>query len=241
MGEPSVDTGVARTRGKRRREKRDPDATRRALLEAGARLFPEKGYDGVSVEEIATRARVNKALISYHFGGKRGLYVAALESAFAEMAARLVAIEAETAEARDGLHRLFRAFEKMTRERPDFPTLFLRDAVSSGIEPAVVPHLLKIVGVTRRLAERGLREGVFRRVDPLLLHFGLVGSLAFFFGTAAARQRARAAGLLPFAPPTPKAFISHLEEMTLRGLAPAPSAVGKTQRKSHKKRKGARS
>jgi TetR/AcrR family transcriptional regulator len=234
-------TSLARTPRRRRRDKRDPHATRRALLEAGAHLFPEKGYDGVSVEEIARRAKVNKALISYHFGGKRGLYVAGLESAFAEMAARLVAIEADTAEARDGLHRLLGAFEKMTRERPDFPALFLRDAVSSGIEPAVVPHLLKIVGVTRRLAERGVREGVFRRVDPLLLHFGLVGSLAFFFGTAAARHEARAAGLLPFASPTPKAFIRHVEEMTLRGLTPAPPAVRKTPRESQRKRKGARS
>ena len=224
---------LARPRRQKSRDKRDPSATRRALLEAGTRLFPEKGFDGVSVEDLATRAGVNKALISYHFGGKRGLYVAVLESAFAEMAERLIAVEATASDAREGLHRFLETFEAMTRERPDFPTLFLREAVSAGIDPAVAPHLLKILGVTRRLARRGVREGVFRRVDPLLLHFGLVGSLAFYFGTEPARQRARGAGLLPFEPPTPGAFIRHLEELTLRGLAPDPS--------SGTKRKGARS
>ncbi len=95
--------------------------------------------------------------------------------------------------------------------------------------------MLEIMSVTRRLAQRGRREGVFRRVDPVLFHFGLVGALGFFFATEGARRRARAAGHLPFDMPSPEAFVRYLEEMTLRGLAPGPSPL-KTR-----KRKGARS
>jgi len=138
---------------------------------------------------------------------------------------------AEVLQASDGDE----AIAVMTKERPDFPTLFLRELLSSGIEPPVVPHLLEILAVTRGLAERGRREGVFRRVDPLLFHFGLVGALAFFFATEGPRQRARAAGQLPFEMPTAQAFVRYLEEMTLRGLAPGPSPT------RSKKRKGARS
>lgn len=217
----------------RKAEKRDPQATRCALLEAGAELFSEKGYDAVSVEDLARRAGVNKALISYHFGGKRGLYVAVLESGFAEMADRLGVVE-DAAHAREGLHRFFGVFEDMTRSRSGFPALFVREAVSKGIEPAVVPHLLAIMGITRRLAERGRREGLFRKVDPLLFHFSLVGALGFFFATEPARHRATAH--VPFEMPSPRAFIHHLEEMTLRGLAPGPSP---TKQQSNK-RKGAR-
>ena len=230
-----MSTSVAMRQSRKGREKRDPLATRRALLEAGAHLFPRRGFDGVSIEDLAERSGVNKALVSYHFGGKRGLYVAGLESAFAEMANRLRAIGDEAVDAQEGLHRFFQAFEAMTRERPDFPTLFLRELVSTGIEPAVVPHLLEIMAVTRRLAERGRREGVFRRVDPVLFHFGLVGALGFFFATEGARRRAREAGHLPFEMPSPRAFVRYLEEMTLRGLAPGP-APART-----KKRKGTRS
>jgi AcrR family transcriptional regulator len=204
------------------------------LLEAGAYLFPERGFDGVSVEDLAARARVNKALISYHFGGKRGLYVAVLESSFAEMARRLRSIE-EAGDAREGLRRFFAAFETLTSERPDFPALFLREAVSKGIDPAVVPHLLEIIGITRRLAERGHREGLFRHVDPLLFHFSLVGALGFFFATEPARRRA--ARHVPLEMPSPHAFIRHLEEMTLRGLSPESWPATKKPRK----RKGARS
>jgi AcrR family transcriptional regulator len=230
-----VDDKAPRRQKKTRREKRDADATRRALLTAGAELFPERGFDGVSVEDLAQRAGVNKALISYHFGGKRGLYAAVLASGFAAVAERLRGVE-DAADAREGLHRFFGVFEEMTRERPDFPVLFLREAVSRGIEPAVVPHLLEIIGTSRHLAERGHREGLFRKVDPLLFHFNLVGSLAFFLATEPARRRA--APHLPFEMPSPSAFLRHLQEMTLRGLDPGPSAL--TKAKSLEK-KGARS
>jgi TetR/AcrR family transcriptional regulator len=206
--------------GRREREKRDPEATRQALLRAGVELFSERGFDGVPIEEVADRAGVNKALISYHFRGKRGLYVAILDSAFRAMAERLKAIEAGAPSASEALHGYVRAFEQMTRERPGFPTLFLREVLCAGIEPALLPHLLEIIGVSRRLAERGAREGLFRRVDPLLMHFGLIGSLVFFFATEPARRKAAAAGDVPFAMPTVDAFLRYLEELTLRGLAP---------------------
>ena len=205
---------------RREREKRDPEATRQALLHAGAELFSERGFDGVPIEEVAARAGVNKALISYHFRGKRGLYVAILASAFAAMSERLRAIEADAPGAREALHAYVQAFGQVTRERRGFPTLFLREVLSTGIDPAVLPHLLEIIGVSRRLAERGTREGLFRRVDPLLMHFGLVGSLVFFFATEPARRRAAAQGRVPFPMPDSSAFLGYLEELTLRGLAP---------------------
>ena len=218
---------MSRPPKRREREKRDPGATRAALLRAGAKLFSERGFDGVSIEDLADHAAVNKALISYHFGGKRRLYRAVLESSFATMVDRLKAIEAAAPDTRQALRGLMQAFEALRRDHPDFPTLFLREVLSTGVEPSVIPHLVAIIGFSRRLAERGVHEGVFRRVDPLLLHFGLVGSLAFFFATEPARRKAVAEGLVPFEMPQPKAFLRYVEELTLRGLAPdRPAARG---------------
>jgi TetR/AcrR family transcriptional regulator len=217
---------IAREAGKgdtgRERERRDPQATRQALLHAAEELFSDRGFDGVPIEDIAARAGVNKALISYHFRGKRGLYGAVLESAFADMAARVESIEAAARDAGEALHGVVEAFTAVARERPGFPTLFVREVLSTGLDPAVLPYLVRIVGVSRRLVERGAREGLFRRVDPLLLHFALVGSLVFFFSTERARQRAVADGLVPFAMPDPGTFARFVEETTVRGLAPSP-------------------
>lgn len=47
--------------------------TKEKVLYAAATLFNNKGFDGTSVREIAQRADVNSALISYYFGSKKGL------------------------------------------------------------------------------------------------------------------------------------------------------------------------
>ena len=58
--------------------KRNADATREALLEAARKLFGAKGYDSVGLREIAGEAGVNIALINRYFGGKQGLFEAAV-------------------------------------------------------------------------------------------------------------------------------------------------------------------
>ena len=202
------------------REKRDPEATRQALVAAGASLFGEKGYDGVSIEDVALRAGVNKALISYHFHGKRGLYGEILAHGFREIAGRMEAVEARAKDAAVAVHDLLQVFDTFRRERPEFPGLFMREVLSTGIEPRVAPHLVAIIGVVRRIAARGEREGIFRRVDPMLLHFGLIGPLVFFAATEPARRRAAAEHGFPFVMPQMPEFLDYLEDLTLRGLAP---------------------
>ena len=55
-------------------DKRDPERTRAALLDAALAEFAAHGRAGARTSVIAARAGVNKQLISHHFGGKLGLY-----------------------------------------------------------------------------------------------------------------------------------------------------------------------
>jgi AcrR family transcriptional regulator len=71
---PDADAAAGGTR-----RRNDAQASRRALLEAGAALFDERGYQGATVRDIGERAGVDPALIARYFGGKEGLYLAALE------------------------------------------------------------------------------------------------------------------------------------------------------------------
>ena len=48
--------------------------SRVALLDAAKELFATKGYSGTKVRDIVQKAKVNVSLISYHFGGKEGIY-----------------------------------------------------------------------------------------------------------------------------------------------------------------------
>lgn len=59
---------------------RKAEATRRALIAAGIEGFAEHGFEAASVRDITASAEVNQGAITYHFGGKEGLYRAVLET-----------------------------------------------------------------------------------------------------------------------------------------------------------------
>ena len=74
----------------KRREVRRPPRTRERvrmsgqerreqLLDVGRKLFAEKGFDAVTVEEIAAKADVSKPVVYEHFGGKEGLYAVVVD------------------------------------------------------------------------------------------------------------------------------------------------------------------
>jgi AcrR family transcriptional regulator len=52
--------------------------TKRRLLQGAREAFAQHGLDDATVRDICTRAGVNVAAVSYHFGGKEKLYAAVL-------------------------------------------------------------------------------------------------------------------------------------------------------------------
>ncbi|WP_218779947.1 TetR/AcrR family transcriptional regulator [Cellulomonas iranensis] len=62
----------------RRRSK--VDRTRADLLDAAARVFSAKGFEGASVDDVATEAGYTKGAVYAHFGSKRDLFLAVARS-----------------------------------------------------------------------------------------------------------------------------------------------------------------
>jgi AcrR family transcriptional regulator len=52
---------------------------RAQLVEVGRMLFAEKGFESVTVEEIANTANVSKPVVYEHFGSKDGLYAVVVD------------------------------------------------------------------------------------------------------------------------------------------------------------------
>ncbi len=226
---PAADgPGAAAPRPSRRRpERRDPAATREALLQAGAELFALHGFDGTSTDALARRAGVNKALISYHFGGKLGLYRAILAATFEPVRERVVALRATPQPAPEALREFIAVFgETASRRQPAFPAMLVRELITPG-SPAVSelrPYLVDVLGTVRHILERGVRDGQFREVDPLMTHLSMVGALAFFFATGPARARIVASmpPALKVQPPSADAFVRHMQDLMTLGLAKRP-------------------
>ncbi|MEP6919267.1 MAG: helix-turn-helix domain-containing protein, partial [Acidobacteriota bacterium] len=77
-----------RGRPVRRRQDERTARTRQRLLKAAAAEFAARGFAGASVDRIARTARVNKAMIYYHFTSKAGLYREILRDMFDAVAVR---------------------------------------------------------------------------------------------------------------------------------------------------------
>ena len=57
----------------------DPGQRRDQILDAANALFAERGYDEVSIGDIASSAGVTRGLVHHYFGGRSDVYVALLE------------------------------------------------------------------------------------------------------------------------------------------------------------------
>jgi TetR/AcrR family transcriptional regulator, regulator of cefoperazone and chloramphenicol sensitivity len=105
-----------------------PD-TRTRLLEAGLDHFGRVGFEGANIRAIAAAAGANIAAINYHFGGKRGLYLAVanhivegISGAIGPIAAEIIAIAAKPRlapeEARSALERFVRTAGRLLATSP---------------------------------------------------------------------------------------------------------------------------
>lgn len=65
--------------GRRRGRRPGGQDTRSELLAAARAEFAERGYQGARVRSIAASAGVDAAMVNHWFGGKEGLFVAAMD------------------------------------------------------------------------------------------------------------------------------------------------------------------
>ncbi len=104
--------------------KRDPEATRAAILAAAELLFVDKGFAATSMSDIASEAGVTKSLIHHHFGTKEELWQEIKKlrfSHYAEVQRRLTADASN-----DGgnvLEQSMRSMFQFFRDNPEYVRL----------------------------------------------------------------------------------------------------------------------
>ncbi|MBF6415782.1 TetR/AcrR family transcriptional regulator [Nocardia cyriacigeorgica] len=136
-----------------------PEQRRRLLVDAGARLFAERPYDAVLMEDVASAAGVSRALLYRHFPTKRELFAAVYEQASADL---LVATELDPArpfaeQLAAGLDAHFDYFEAnahsviaANRVLATDPTI---QAIISGELGELRRRMLDVLGVDGQLRE----------------------------------------------------------------------------------------
>lgn len=123
-----------------------------SLLRAAADRFARRGYHGTTVEAIARQAGVNKALVSYHFGGKEQLYLAVRRRVLGLFSGMDPAKEDPAPSDRDHVTRAWiDGITQQTLQVPALPLLLLREELGDGPTPPTEDSVLAILAL--RLAQ----------------------------------------------------------------------------------------
>src|SRR3954454_23421821 len=119
------------------------------MVDAALELFTERGFDDVSMDEIAARAGITKPMLYSYFGSKEGLYLACIERAARPMIAALrAAVVVESAPDRR-LWAGVRAFLGWVEEHREVWARFFVQASARGGEPAArVQEMARELGTT---------------------------------------------------------------------------------------------
>ena len=105
---------------------------REQLIEIGRSLFASKGFEAVSVEEIAASAKVSKPIVYEHFGGKEGLYAVVVDREMRALTNALIGSLSDTdAHPRQIVERAALALLTYIEENPEGFQVLVRDSPST--------------------------------------------------------------------------------------------------------------
>jgi AcrR family transcriptional regulator len=120
-------------RGRSRRASAVPAPTSKSrILSAAAAEFAALGFAGTGVDRIADRARLNKAMIYYHFKSKTALYHEVLREMFRATGERVSRIAAAHQSPVERLQAFVAAIADEAARRPHFPPILLRELAEDG-------------------------------------------------------------------------------------------------------------
>jgi AcrR family transcriptional regulator len=203
------------------RPKRTPAAgSRDRVFAAAAAEFAAKGYAGANMDRIARAARLNKAMIYYHFKNKAALYRAILRDMFGAVRSEVAVVAAAALDPEDKIRRYVEAIAAAAEARPHFPPIWLRELAEGGehVDAATLEYVRDVLAALGAIIDEGRRRGTFQPVNPMVLQAGIIAPLMFFLATARLRQkieRTAGAGHLAVSRTT---IVAHIQRLTLAQL-----------------------
>jgi len=157
--------------------------SREALLREAKRVFAAKGFEGATVKDLATAAGVNISLVSYHFGGKEGLYRTCLESfgmERVESTERILRAAASREDFRVRMKLFAEDFIAIHFKEPDTCKMITRgiDSLDSVTAEVFQNVFLRVFNALHGFIQAGQRTGILRDgFDCEATAFFLMGSL----------------------------------------------------------------
>jgi len=151
------------------------------IMETAEILFAEKGFNGTSVRDIAEKAHVNLAMISYYFGSKDKLLESLFDYRGEHVKLKLESmVEDKTLSSFEKLDLLIEHYIEKIMNQQCFSRIMLREQVvnHTGITAELITQMKKRnQQIISKLIHQGQKKGEFKRnIDIPLMMATLVGT-----------------------------------------------------------------
>lgn len=157
----------------RAKRERNPDETRRRILDAAEREFANKGYDGARLRDVAVAAGVHHALLHHYYVDKEGLFRAVLERAIESVSTRAWQLMRSTTDIRELIEGYVETIVDYYAENRNlisilhFATLDEGSPAYALCEEVMQKTVMPLMEASVRTLERAQQQGSIRRdIDP---------------------------------------------------------------------------
>jgi TetR/AcrR family fatty acid metabolism transcriptional regulator len=150
-------------------------------LTAAGEVFSEYGFHETLVDEIATRAGLGKGTIYRYFKNKKELFKAVIVEQIEELNKAVLLESGKYDGTIEKIKAGIRAYLKYFGERKK---LFLRlmlehGEIERGHHDECCKNYLGQIELMRAFIEAGIKEGVFKDIDPKSLSYGIFGMINY--------------------------------------------------------------
>lgn len=157
-----------------RRRRKDGEARREAILDAGLEVFSSLGLHGASVEQLAERAGISKTNLLYYFPSKEELYLAVLRRVLDVWLDPLQALDANS-EPAEALSAYIRTKLILSRDAPQASRLFCLEVVQGAplLRGELEGPLRRLVETKAGIISGWIADGRIGAHDPYHLIFSI--------------------------------------------------------------------
>jgi len=155
------------------------------ILIAAEKLFAKRGYEGVSMQQIAADASISKANIYHHFKSKDELYLAVLKYALQDMNELLATLQHIDGTSTEQLARFSAEHLKHINTKSSISKLILREMLDGGssrgqelAEQVFADYFSLLRSLLCKCQDRG---EIRRDIDPDHMAAALAGMNVFLF------------------------------------------------------------
>ncbi len=167
--------------------------TKERILDAALESFATIGYDGTSLDDLASQLEIRKQTILYHFVTKRGLLAAVVERAAEELIAALENVLASEINGWDRVESLVRTTFRLALQEPQLLGLLREVSRPGSTASGRLRNLLTpLMDRAANWMESEMNAGRMRKTDSRLV---LLSAYSTVVGLATEIEVLRAAGI----------------------------------------------